>query len=219
MSSHAKTQYIDGVSEGLWKSCAIKAIRVSWLPGVEAASKRLSQTVMRSVALVQLFEDTLPAVQDIEDCLKAIEAKDWDKYLRYDTHHGRGYSDRFADLKDEANNIAKTAPSEPLTKARNVYPPLPDLPPRAMNVLYVWATIRPDRGGFRPVDTSPFRGIPVSSCDKHTTEGYTRGYTWLSGSWENHRALGRLVQDKGWKYVQKRMADEQVIEVNIETVR
>jgi hypothetical protein len=215
MRSHRKTQYIDGISEGLWKSCAIKAIRVGWLPGVEAASKRLTQAVMRNVALVQLFEDTLPAVQDIEDCLKAIEARDWDKYLRFDTHHGRGYSDAFADLKDEANSIAKTAPSEPMVKARNIYPSLPDLPPRALNVSYVWATIQPRRGGFRKLDMTRFRGIPESCCDSHTTEGYTKGYTWLSGTWENHRALGRLVREKGWKYVQERMAEEQVIGVKL----
>jgi hypothetical protein len=77
----SRTQYIDGISEGLWKSCAIKAIRVGWLPGLEAASKRLSQSVLRNVALVQLFEDMLPAVQDIEDCLKTIETRDWEKYL------------------------------------------------------------------------------------------------------------------------------------------
>ena len=206
-------RYVDGISESLWKSCAIKAIRVGWLPGLEAASKRLSRSTLTGVALVQLFEDVFPAVQDIEDCLKAIAAKDWRKYLSYDTHHGRGYSDAFAELKDEANKMAKTAPSESVANAKRVYPYLPDLPPRAMNVLYVWAKIQPDHGGFRTVDMTPFRGIPVSCCDKHTTEGYSRGYTWLSGSWENHRALGKLVQERGWSCVQKRLADEQAIEV------
>jgi hypothetical protein len=33
---------IDSISAGLWKSCAIKAIRVGWLPGIEVAGKRLS---------------------------------------------------------------------------------------------------------------------------------------------------------------------------------
>src|SRR5262249_25617403 len=136
-----RSQFIDGISEGLWKSCAIKAVRVGWLPGIEAASKRLSRSILRSVALVQLFEDTLPAVPEIEDCLKAIDAADWGKYLSYDTHHGRGYSDAFADLKDEANNFAKTAPNEIVAKAKHVYPLLPALPPRAINVLYVWAKI------------------------------------------------------------------------------
>jgi hypothetical protein len=42
-----------------------------------------------------------------------------------------------------------------------------------------------------------------------------KGSTWLSGSWENHRALGKLVQEKGWKYAQKRVADEQVIKVKM----
>jgi hypothetical protein len=71
------------------------------------------------------------------------------------------------------------------------------LPDRAWNVFYTWLKIAPaDAGVKRPIDESPWRGMPSAMLDNHTSEGWKRfnGHeTILSGTYERHRELGRMV--------------------------
>src|SRR5215469_3835097 len=58
-------KFLDGWSESLWVSLAVKAVRIGWPAGLEAAAARLSKSKMKEVLTVQVFEDIFPAVSEL----------------------------------------------------------------------------------------------------------------------------------------------------------
>jgi hypothetical protein len=189
---------VDGWSESAWKSLAIKSLRIGWPEGLRQAERRLSPSILRSTLIVSLFEDVFPPESELLDAVDELNRHDWHALCAREAHHGRGYTGAFCDLADEAIAAAKN-PGFMYSKARRRR--LPYLPPRAWNVFWTWLRLEPDDlDARRPLDDTPWGGMPAAVIDAHTTEGRRRrtGYTSLSSDYETHRVIGVRVRANGW---------------------
>jgi len=190
---------VAGWSESAWKSLAIKSLRLGWPEGLRQAERRLSPSMMRSTLIVSLFEDVFPPTLELRAAVDELERHEWDALCARETHHGRGYTDAFCDLADEAVAAAEN-PQRMMREARRLR--LPFLPPRTWNVFWTWQKIAPaDAGVRRELDAAPWTGMPAAVVDAHTFEGARRraGYTILSGDYATHRQIGARVAAEGWE--------------------
>lgn len=196
------TRRIDGWSASLWKSLAVKSLRMGWPAGLERAERALSPSSVRSLLTCGIFEDVFPVTDEIEPVLEAVAENDYERLCRWETHHGRGLSDAFCDLEDEAVAAARDQRGAIFGMAREL-----DIwiPPRALNCLWTWMELKPSRGGTREIDPRPFKTIPRAVADGHTYEGKyaDREVTLLSGHYRNHRALGERVAMDGWSGIRE----------------
>lgn len=196
------TRRIDGWSESLWKSLAVKSLRMGWPAGLEAAERALNPSTLRSLLTCGVFEDTFPATGEIEAVLEAVAENDYEALCRWETHHGRGYTPAFCDLEEKAVAAAKGQRGVIFGKAREL-----DIwiPPRALNCLWTWMELAPSRDGTREIDPRPFKTIPRAMADSHTYEGkhLDQQVTVLSGHYANHRALAERVAADGWQGIRK----------------
>jgi len=191
-----------GLSESAWVSLAIKALRMGWPNGIRAAIERLNPSRVKGLLTCGLFEDVFPAMDDIRACVAHVKAGEWEQLCRYDTHHGRGYTEQFCDMEGEAvaasRDMRQVDRLIEVCKSLGVY-----MRARGMNCLYTWDKMKPQLGGERTTDHTPFLEMPLAMLDMHTLEGKTgaaggRRVTILSGSYAQHRELGHLVLARGW---------------------
>lgn len=197
------TRRIDGWSESLWKSLAVKSLRMGWPAGLEAAERALNPSTLRTLLTCGVFEDTFPATGEIEEVLEAVAENDYERLCRWETHHGRDYTERFCDLEDKAVRAAREEGGEIFPKARElgIW-----VPPRSLNCFWTWLELEPSRGGTREIDPRPFEAIPRAMADGHTYEGkyLDQKLTILSGHYHNHRVLGeRVAMAKGWSGIRE----------------
>ena len=198
----------DGFSESAWKSLVVKSIRIGWPQGLEAGLKRLAPSTFWGLVLGGFFEDTFPAgYDDVREAWKEVRNFDFEKFCQRDTHHGRGYTQEFYDLKDVAGEKGKIhGPEMNMRLATNAGTPW--VRPFLLNCLWTWEQIMPDdRGVLRPIYDRPFDGMPIVVLDNHTYEGRIskRGGTFLSGSYETHLEISHNVQKHGWEYYHELM--------------
>lgn len=203
MASKASTNMIEGTSESAWKSMAIKAIRMGWPEGLRQCAERIGKSTTKSLLLVQVFEDIFPAVSDLPDVLRQVRDLDYVSLCRWDTHCGRGLSDAFCDLAEEACEAAQKERKWIWDKGKEygVW-----LPPRALNTFYTWVSILPQESGkFRSLDERPWSGVLLAAVDGHCAEGRRLGRKdlMLSGAYHRLRQLGVLVREHGWEHVRQ----------------
>lgn len=194
------TRFIEGFSESAWKSLVIKSLRVGWTSGLTEASTRLPKSTMRTLLVGGLFEDVFPAsYEELNECLKEIDAQDYVSLCQRETHHGRGLSDQFCDMADEACAIDDAEFYRMMNEVR-VKSNLTWCSPRIKNCLYTWRKISPKPSKFRVECNHKWEGMPVSMLDSHTFEGKRLGIKMsvLSGHYENHRIIGKRVMEEGW---------------------
>jgi hypothetical protein len=199
----------DGFSESAWRSLAVKSLRIGWPEGLRQAELRIGKSQVRHQLSCGLWEDVFPPQRELADALHEIHALQYERLCERQTHHGRTIagrrmSDWFCDLGPAAIEVAKTPElQETLAqKARELG--LPYVPPRILNCLWTWLQIAPhDVGIRRPLDETPWTGMPTAVLDAHCYEGRRRrvGDTVASGSYEQHRALGQRVAAEGWEPV------------------
>ncbi len=212
---------IDGMSESVWKSLVVKALRIGWVEGLQAASERLPRSTMDGLLVCGLFEDLLPAgMEELDQEYQEIRARNYEALCAHETHHGRGYSKQFFDLAKEAcSEMGRRQAGEFVVEiAQNTS--LRWINPRVYNCVYTWWMINPqDRGVLREPMHMPFTGIPLSIIDGHTLEGKRsgKGVTILSGHYENHLKLGD-VHLKGWDWVRDQVRSEGVYVVQKTTL-
>lgn len=194
MAVRKPMRIVDGLSESLWKSLAVKALRIGWAPGLRKCAETIAPSTVKAMLLCGLFEDTFMTEGDVRHCIHLVNTQSWDALCAFDTHHGRGYTDQFCALRDAAKSAATTRDPSLFATARQygIW-----LQPRMMNVLYTWREVAPTRGGQREVDQTPWSGMPVCMADKHTPEGRGR-VTVLSGTYDQHAAIGARVMREGW---------------------
>jgi hypothetical protein len=190
--------YRDGFSEGAWKSLAVKSLRIGWPEGLRQAVARLSRSSVNALLLCGIFEDTFPAVVEMEETRAEAMTLAFETLCARETHHGRGYTDAFCDLEQEAVEKARNDPEAIYAAARafNLRLPL-----RSLNCFYTWVNLRPkDAAVRRPLDDAPWRGMPKVMLDGHTLEGKQLGQRvgLLSGHYEQHRVIGQRVMREGW---------------------
>jgi hypothetical protein len=204
MATQRKPASVPGYTESAWKSVAVKSLRIGWPAGLRYASGRLSPSTMKGLVTVGLFEDVFPARDEWGEVRAELKVQDYEALCLRDTHHGRGWTEAFCDLADEAIAASSDpAPMFPTARELGIF-----MPRRGWNVFYTWMKLRPDDPGrIRPVDTSPWRGMPLAMLDCHTVEGKRRfkgAETFLSGTYDRHRSLGRTVQaNGGWDEVRE----------------
>lgn len=204
------TKYIEGYSESAWKSLAIKSLRVGWATGLTEASQRLSKSTMRTMLIGGLFEDVFPADwKELNECLREIDAQDYVSLCQRETHHGRGLSEKFCNMADEACAIADSEFYKMMNEVR-VNSNLTWCSPRIKNCLYTWKKINPKPSKFRYECNKKWEGMPLSILDSHTFEGKKLGIKMsvLSGHYENHRILGQRVMAEGWDKIRREALTE-----------
>lgn len=199
-------------SKSLWKSVVVKSLRMGWPAGLDAALVALSPSVVKGLLWSGVFEDVFPLPSELEDVAREIVALDFEALCSRETHHGQGLSSQFCDLKDEATNLGADDYSRlhAIAKGYGV-----KVPWGGANCFWTWVRLSEDIvGGKREVDTTPFRGIPLSMADGHTKEGCELGQrcTVLSGFYHQHRRLGEVVQEGGWEAVRSEVHDDAVLE-------
>jgi hypothetical protein len=93
-------KFVDGFSESLWKSLVVKALRIGWVAGIEAAAQRLAPSTIQATLLCGIFEDVFPAVSELTDALAEVRRKAFEALCQRETHHGRGLGlcERFVEL-------------------------------------------------------------------------------------------------------------------------
>jgi len=201
-------KFRDGFSESAWKSLVIKSLRIGWVEGLDMASKVLPPSMMKPLLTAGLFEDVFPASwEELNECLKEIETKNWEALCSRQTHHGRAYTERFCDLEDEAIKWGRLKGTDIMKNLVIPNSNLKWLNPRVYNCLYTWAKITPEDVGIKRTPLYlEFLGMPECVLDGHTFEGkrQCREVTLLSGHYENHRLIGQRVMQEGWDGIRKR---------------
>ena len=96
-------KFRDEFSESAWKSLIVKSLRIGWVEGLEKASKVLPPSIIKPLLTAGLFEDVFPASwEELNECLEEIETKNYESLCSRNTHHGRGYTEEFCKMADEA---------------------------------------------------------------------------------------------------------------------
>lgn len=188
-------------SPSVWTSLCVKSLRMGWPVGIEVASCYLSMSKIKSTLMCGVFEDIFPSVDDLPIVAQLIANEQWAELCEYETHHGRGYTERFCDMKDEAIESAKRERSELFRAAKDLGV---SVPPRALNCVYTWLRIYPeDKTKKRSLDTTMWTSMPTAMVDGHTREGRwaRRKHTVLSGSYVQHREIGKIVMREGWQSI------------------
>ena len=181
----------------------MKSLRIGWPEGLRQAQIHIGLSKMRGVIACGLFEDVFPAGDELKDAAREAQLLDYEALCRRETHHGRGYTKKFCALEVEAVNAAANEGGRLYHQAKDLGL---WLPPRAMNCFYTWLKLKPkDAGVIRKVDRTPWTTMPPAMLDGHTREGRWKGrrMTILSGHYENHLTLSKMVKEIGWNGVRK----------------
>ena len=196
---------IDGLSLSCWKSLVVKALRVGWSPGIEAAAARIPPATMRDLLFVGIYEDVWPSLKELPDVVDEIKRGDYESLCLRETLHGRGYATVFFEDRQEAMGAVNGIESDRLRDlSRRLDTPLWK---RGLNCLYTWDKVQPGKTKFRSIDTTPFKGMPLCVADSHTFEGKKAGVymTVLSGHYEQHYEIGKIVMQDGWGPIREEM--------------
>lgn len=202
MKAPRPLRFIDGYSESAWKSLVVKSLRIGWVAGLEEANTRLAPSTMQSLLICGVFEDIFPTAEELPAVMDEIRGLDFDALCARNTHHARGYTADFCAMEHEAVSAAQTRKRDLWDEARRLKMWLPD---RALNCFYTWLKIWPKDASRRPIDKTPWRGMPTVMLDGHTFEGKKAGVivALLSGHYHNHLELSRKVAAGGWDAVRK----------------
>jgi len=208
-------KFRDGFSESAWKSLVVKSLRIGWVEGLEKASKVLPPSIVKPLLIGGLFEDTFPAsFEELNECLEEIETKNYEALCSRETHHGRGYTEEFCDMADEACQQGPLVGGDIMNKLMRKKSNLTWLNPRVYNCLYTWAKITPEDVGVKrqPLHME-FLGMPTNILDGHTYEGKRRGriVALLSGHYENHRTIGKRVMKEGWDKIREEFMTDTLV--------
>lgn len=222
-----KVELFNGFTKSAWKSLVVKSIRIAWVEGMQEAAKNLSKSDMFAICAGQVFEDIFPRDEDLSYIAGLIRSGDWERFLMYDTHHGRGYTDAFCDYEHEACDEKSIQQCYSLSipyRQRFGF-----VPPRVYNCFYTWHKINPTYAKERSLLHTSFVGMPECVLDGHTYEGVCAGtkhpQVWtiewqkanqdrclLSGYYGNHRLIGREVMKNGWGNIRKVFLAQKIIE-------
>ncbi len=211
---------VAGFSRSLWKSLAVKSIRMGWPEGFRRAMEMLRSTVnWRDVLLAQVFEDIWPSSDQLPEVLEEVRALDLEALCRRDTHHGaRRLSRRYAELAPviearifREQGMAKRIGAE--ARARG----MPWLGRRALSEFAIWLEADPPAGGKRSLDSHTWEGMPPAMADMHTPEGrrHKTLITILCGHPDGHIWLMDEVADVGWDWVRRGVHADEPLEGEI----
>lgn len=134
---------------------------------------------------------------ELADCIAEVKVRNYAALCSHETHHGRGLTEAFCALENEAVAAASEKRAEISAQGKNwnIW-----LPPRSLNCFYTWLKLAPDDVNVRRgLDDTPWAGVPSAMADGHTYEGCRLGtrITLLSGHYHNHAALGKRVMREG----------------------
>ena len=208
-------KFRNGFSESAWKSLVVKSLRIGWVEGLDKASKILPPSMLKPLLTAGLFEDVFPASwEELDECIEEIETRDWEALCSRQTHHGRGYTDKFCDMADEAIKMGPIMGTDIMITLVVPNSNLKWLNSRVYNCLYTWVKIAPKDVGVKRVPLHmEFLGMPECILDGHTYEGKRKGriVTLLSGHYENHRTIGRRVMKEGWEGIKQEFITNKLI--------
>jgi len=204
------------LTKSLWKSVAVKSLRMGWPAGLEMAERKLEPSGIRYQLMAGIFEDVFPTDAALEKVLAEIEALDYEALCVRQTHHGMGLTEAFCNLRKEAKQKAlmEAGILRDMAKDRGFV-----LPWRAGNTYWTWLQLNHRvRPTLRTVDDSLWCGVPIDMADGHTKEGLDRDtrITILSGHYSQHRYLGRMVSSNGWGRVRDIVHSKEVIETVVQ---
>ncbi|MFW6145451.1 MAG: hypothetical protein ACOC4Y_01500 [bacterium] len=183
----------EGYTESVWKSLIIKSIRIGWPQGIEKGREILGKTKVTDILKASIFEDIFPVgFEGVDECVAYIEQENYRNLCMIATHHSRGYTQQFYDIREEASDTGvKKGYSLMAIMRQNSR--LQWLTSRVFNCLYTWWVIDPKKGGKRSILDVSFTRMPKAVIDAHTYEGKVRGVKWsmLSGDYDTHLKLSK----------------------------
>jgi hypothetical protein len=194
---------VQGFSRSLWKSTAVKSIRLGWPAGFHRTRDVLGRSVnWRDLLLAQVFEDLWPSRDQLPEVLDEVQHLDVDALCRRDPHHGeRRLSQQYADIAPEVEgSLFRDAGRAAQVGAEARAWGLNYLGPRSLSEFAIWSIADPPPGGTRSVDEATWQGVPPAMADLHTREGRRRGtmITILCGHPDGHVGLMHAVDLDGW---------------------
>ena len=194
-----QVRYVDGFSESLWVSLAVKSVRLGWPAGLEAAARRLSRSRIKETLTVQVFEDVYPSEDEVAQVLAECRALDFEALCLRDTRHAvPGLTEASVPVVLEwgGKRTQKTEGPRLYPEARKLglY-----LTWRLFSEFDAWLATRHlcRPGRRRGPDPAPWVGMIEAARDGHTAEGKQlareTGQEWvttlLSGSEDQHLVL------------------------------
>lgn len=212
------------ISRGAWRSAIIKFVRIGWLDGLEEAARHTSESDVKYLLKRQVWEDLMPAPDELEQVYRAIEEFDLERYLSFETHHSKqlvGGDDDGEPMTEpvlgnlfwHAHEEVDDGPKMGLAAALDVY-----VPNIVFDCLWAWNEVKEHipSGGRREVCTEPWEGLPTIVCDEHTKEGRIWGVeaTLVSGHPRMHRELSKRVHLTGWQAVWDEVFSSPVVHNN-----
>jgi len=210
-------ELINGFTKSAWKSLVIKSMRIGWVEGLQEATKNLPKSEIATVCVGTLFEDTFPVrYKDLNECYHEIKNGEWEKLCSRNTHHGRGYTEAFFNMAEEACQTDKNmAYNRGIMAAIQQNTDIKWINERVYNCLYTWYKINPqkDSNYLRNPLHHKWSGMPLNILDGHTYEGKRKGKDCLllSGHYENHRHIGKRVMTEGWEPIRNEFINDKTI--------
>lgn len=201
-------------SDHLWRSVVVKAVRIGWPAALEAAARHLSKSEMKRVILIQYFEDIFPHPDEVHDLELAVAEQDYHKVCTYETHHGKRWTEKIHTFsKAESEPLSDRNPERIKKTAMREYGWW--INARGYADFWSWHRLKEELpfGARREVDATPWEGVPSCMADMHCGEGRIVGNyeTMLSGTWDIHRKLGRMVPEVGWEVVRNKVHAQRLI--------
>ena len=187
------------LKNNVMKSLLVKSIRIGWVAGIEKAHQELSRSDFLSVCVAQIFEDLWPSsVDEVKELAKRFNDGNYAEVCSFGTHHGvKGLTAEIMDLAQKIK-VDNTRCFDFLAKHEL------RTSPRAFKCLSAWLVTEPVEILRREPDLTPWHDgfIPSTILDCHV--GKWRGGKILTGTFEGHVELAKMVNKKGWEYVRKK---------------
>ena len=205
-----EVKYVEGFSESLWVSLAVKAIRMGWPAGLEKCLQVLGKSRLKQTLMVQVVEDVYPHRSEYAQVVDEVKALNFEALCSHDTRHAvPGLTEKTVPIVLEWCSGKRSQKSEgarlyPAAREVGIY-----LTWRIFSEFDAWLSVRDEvpKRRRRPIDATGWRGMLEVARDGHTVEGKKeakrRGIDWLvtllSGSEPQHLEIARRVQaEKGW---------------------
>jgi len=187
------------LKNNVMKSLLVKSIRLGWVAGIEKARQELKRSDFESVCVAQIFEDLWPStVDEIKELVNSFKSGNYAEVCSFGTHHGvKGLTSEIMDLAQKIK-VDKDKCFDFLAKHEL------RTSPRAFKCLSAWLATEPVKVNRREPDLTPWHDdlMPSMVLDCHV--GKWRGTKILTGTFEGHVELSKMVDKEGWEYVREK---------------
>ncbi len=199
-------------ARSLYASVVVKSIRIGWVNGLINSIPILGESVIKSMMWAQLYEDVFPAFDELEEIGKEIEQLDFEAYCMRQTHHGVPKETQHIFYNYQETREEDYPFKVVYSRVKQIYSKAV-VSPRVAWIAGIWLDMGGGAGGLkRTIDDHPFKGVPTACYDMHVKMNGIRGrQTILSGTFEQHLEISKVVLSRGWDYLRELVHNSGVI--------